>query len=122
MKGEISMDVVTRIKLLAKEKHIKLRDIEQSLGYCEGTIRSWRKKRRQPCVWQIKEIAQYLNTPVDFLLGLTDISIPYPIKQDISTSKLTLVTAIFGMEMTDTQVEIILEYLDTANNFSEKRV
>lgn len=66
----IQVDLYERIKELAAQKHVAIRQIEEKLGFSNGTIRRWSSVN--PGVDKIKAVAKYFNVSVDYLLGLDD--------------------------------------------------
>ncbi|MGX2946137.1 helix-turn-helix domain-containing protein [Enterococcus alishanensis] len=64
------MDTYNRIKELAKEKHISIRQLEINFGYSNGYIGSW--KRQTPNSTELTRLADYFNVSTDYLLGRTD--------------------------------------------------
>ncbi|MDT2526416.1 helix-turn-helix domain-containing protein [Lactococcus petauri] len=61
------MDLYERIKELAAQKHISIRQLEEKLGIANGTLRQW--GRKNPGVNNVKLVADYFNVSVDYLLG-----------------------------------------------------
>lgn len=115
------MSVVTRIKLQAKARGIKLCEIEEHFNYPQGTISKWNKKNRKPSAYQIKDIAQYLNTSTDYLLEMVDSPLPNKLSVKPSCKKLKLATLLLNTALSDAQVDIILDYLDKLINFSPSK-
>ncbi len=64
------MDLYEKIKELAAQKNVSIRQVEEKLGFANGTIRQWGKKN--PGINKVKDVAKYFNVSVDFLLGLDD--------------------------------------------------
>ena len=63
----IQMDLYEKIKELAKQKKVSIRQVEEKLGIANGTIRRWGKTN--PSVKTVKSVADYFNVSVDYLLG-----------------------------------------------------
>lgn len=61
------MDLYERIKELAAQKHISIRQLEEKLGIANGTIRQW--GRKNPGVNNVKLVADYFHVTVDYLLS-----------------------------------------------------
>ncbi|MGY3767090.1 helix-turn-helix domain-containing protein [Vagococcus vulneris] len=61
------MGLYDKIKILAEKQKLSIRRLEENLGYGNGTIRRWDKQT--PGVDKIKEVADYFNVSVDYLLG-----------------------------------------------------
>ncbi len=64
------MDLYEKIKLLASEKKMSIRQLEETLGFGNGVINRWRKNT--PGSDKLKKVADYFNISVDYLLGRTD--------------------------------------------------
>lgn len=64
------MGLYEKIKLLAKERKISIRKLEEDLGYGNGTIRRW--DVATPGVDKIQKVADYFGVSTDYLLGRTD--------------------------------------------------
>lgn len=108
----------SRIKQLAKSNRVSIRSIEKHFGYAEKLIKTW--KTREPSAYKIKEIAQYLHTSTDYLLGLTDIPIPYCTTRKLPERKLKLLLTLFETDLSDKQLDIISEYVEELRTFSNK--
>ena len=63
----INLDLYEKIKELAAQKHVSIRQIEEHLGYGNGTIRRWSKLT--PGVDKVRTVAKYFNVSIDYLLG-----------------------------------------------------
>ncbi|PEH48935.1 helix-turn-helix domain-containing protein [Enterococcus faecium] len=61
------MDVLNRIKELAKEKNISLAELERRTGLSSGSITKWNKSA--PSADKLAKIADYLGVTTDYLLG-----------------------------------------------------
>jgi len=64
------MDLYEKIKELASQKNVSIRQVEENLGFANGTIRQW--GRKNPGVNKVKDVAKYFNVSVDYLLGLDE--------------------------------------------------
>lgn len=64
------MDLYEKIKELASQKNVSIRQVEEKLGFSNGTIRQW--GRKNPGVNKVKDVAKYFNVSVDYLLGLDE--------------------------------------------------
>lgn len=64
------MNTYERIKELAKQKKISIRQLEINFGYSNGYIGSW--KRQTPNSTELARLADYFDVSVDYLLGRTD--------------------------------------------------
>ena len=62
------MDLYEKIKELAAQKNISIRQLEEKTGIANGTIRRWNKTN--PSTAAIAKVAKFFNVSVDYLLGL----------------------------------------------------
>ncbi len=63
----IQVNLYEKIKELAAQKHISIRQLEEKLGIANGTIRRWNKTN--PSAAAITKVADYFHVSVDYLLG-----------------------------------------------------
>ncbi|MGO1366199.1 MAG: helix-turn-helix domain-containing protein [Lactococcus lactis] len=61
------MDLYEKIKELAAQKNVSIRQIEEKLSFSNATIRRW--KTQTPGVDKIQKVADYFGVTVDSLLG-----------------------------------------------------
>ncbi len=66
----IQVDLYEKIKELAAQKNISIRQLEEKTGIANGTIRRWNKTN--PSTAAIAKVAKFFNVSVDYLLGLDD--------------------------------------------------
>ncbi|EME7120701.1 helix-turn-helix transcriptional regulator [Enterococcus faecium] len=64
------MNLYEKIKMLANEKKISIRQLEEALGFGNGVINRWRKNN--PGVDKVQLVANYFDVSVDYLLGRTE--------------------------------------------------
>lgn len=64
------MDLYEKIKELAAQKKISIRQLEEKLKLANGTIRRW--GNTNPSTGAVAKVAKYFNVSVDYLLGLDD--------------------------------------------------
>lgn len=64
------MDILERIKELAKARGISISQLESKLGFGQNYLYSW--KKRIPGVDKVKEVADYFDVSVDYLLGRSE--------------------------------------------------
>ena len=62
------MKIYDRIRLLASEKNISIRELEIKLGFSNGLLRSWDKSTNTA---SLEKVADYFDVSVDSLLGRT---------------------------------------------------
>ncbi|CAM2749482.1 helix-turn-helix domain-containing protein [Fructilactobacillus fructivorans] len=60
------MSIYQRVKELAKNKNISIRELEHQLGFSNGTLQKWDKTANSQ---KLKKVANYFNVSVDYLLG-----------------------------------------------------
>ena len=77
----IQVDLYEKIKELAAQKHISIRQLEEKLGFANATLRRWDKNK--PSIDKIQAVAKYFNVSVDYLLGL-DTTEPKQTKVDLA--------------------------------------
>ncbi|WP_367293863.1 helix-turn-helix domain-containing protein [Lactococcus lactis] len=65
------MDLYEKIKELAAQKNVSIRQVEEKLKFSNATIRRW--KTQTPGVDKIQKVADYFGVTVDFLLGREEI-------------------------------------------------
>lgn len=63
------MTIYERIKELASQKHISIRELEKQLKFSNGTIRNWTNSTNSK---SLEKVANYFNVSTDYLLGRTD--------------------------------------------------
>lgn len=64
----LQVDLYEKIKELAAQKNISIRQLEEKTGIANGTIRRWNKTN--PSTAAIAKVAKFFNVSVDYLLGL----------------------------------------------------
>lgn len=69
------MQIGTRIQTLLTEQGISQCKLAYDLHLNPSTINGYIKNRRLPDCFTLSQIAQYLGTNVDYLLGNTDIKV-----------------------------------------------
>lgn len=61
-----------KLRELRKEKGISQKDLGNVLNVCNQAVSFWETGSREPDLDTLREIAEYFETSVDYLLGLTD--------------------------------------------------
>lgn len=64
------MNIVERIKLLAENRHMTLKQLAIELGFGENSIYRWNKNK--PSLTNVEKVADYFNVSSDYLLGRSD--------------------------------------------------
>lgn len=94
------MKIYDRIRLLASEKNISIRELEIKLGFSNGLLRSWNKSTNTA---SLEKVANYFDVSVDYLLGRTS-------KQDLPKELELSANAPFlweGMPFSDADQELL---------------
>lgn len=63
------MGLYEKIKELAKEKKVSIRQIEEKLHFGNGTLNRWRTIT--PSIDKVQKVADYFNVSIDYLLDLS---------------------------------------------------
>ena len=112
------MNLLDRIKKLAKQKDISIYQLEEEIDIGRNTIYQWNK--RTPSADKLQKVADYFNVSVDYLLGRTDNSNPdssKPASRDLD-EVLDNMKSFGGKEMTDRDRETIRAFLE--GKFSDR--
>lgn len=101
------MNTYERIRDLAKEKNISIRQLEIDFGYSNGYLASWKRQNSNPK--ELIRLADYFNVSVDYLLGRE--------KNNLSEEKdlaklLDGVMSFNGEPLSEHDKEIALAYLE----------
>ncbi len=67
-----TIEVAKRIKLLAKQKNIKISELLQGCGLSKNALSTMTSRGSMPKADNLAKIADYLNCSIDYLLGRTD--------------------------------------------------
>lgn len=60
------MTIYERIKYLASQKNISIRELESRLGFSNGLLRSWKNSTNSA---SLEKVADYFGVTTDYLLG-----------------------------------------------------
>lgn len=108
------MGLYEKIKLLAKEKNISIRKLEEDLGYGNGTIRRW--ETTSPGFDKVEKVADYFGVTVEYLRGK---EVEQTLPKNLDLDEILDNTMSFdGQPMTDSDREAIRAYL--IGRFSNK--
>lgn len=66
----VKMTIYQRIKELANEKNISIRELEKQLNFANGAVNKWNSKAPSD---KLEKVANYFNVSTDYLLGRTNI-------------------------------------------------
>ena len=67
-----------RLKSLRQEKKITQQDLANLLSVSASTVGMYEQQRRDPDTETLKQLAEYFNVSIDYLLGKSDIRNQYP--------------------------------------------
>ncbi|WP_318529262.1 helix-turn-helix domain-containing protein, partial [Ligilactobacillus salivarius] len=65
----VNMTIYQRIKELASEKNISIRELEKQLNFSNGAINKWSSKAPSD---KLEKVANYFNVSTDYLLGRSE--------------------------------------------------
>lgn len=63
---------------MREDKDKRQKDMAEYLGCCQQTYSKYENGKAQPSLQIMMKLANYFNTSVDYLIGLTDEPNPYP--------------------------------------------
>lgn len=110
------MDLVERIRSLAREKGMSLTVLEQKLGLGNGTIGRWTKV--SPNTDKLNRIAEYFDVSLDYLLGKTEnptshkrLANPEYLQrlQEIDSVQFHLLKGIQGLDLSERDVDFLVD-------------
>ena len=100
------MTVFERVKILAKNRSKTMKQVTLDLGYSENYFYSL-KSGKQPSAEKLKELADYFNVSVDYLLGRTENPNPVDKNQLTFEEALSSVMSSDGKPLTENDREIL---------------
>lgn len=100
------MTVFERVKILAKNRSKTMKQVTLDLGYSENYFYSL-KSGKQPSAEKLKELADYFNVSVDYLLGRTENPNPIDKNQLTVEEALSSVMSSDGKPLTENDREIL---------------
>ncbi|WP_270287446.1 helix-turn-helix domain-containing protein [Enterococcus faecalis] len=100
------MTVFERVKTLAKNRSKTMKQVTLDLGYSENYFYSL-KSGKQPSAEKLKELADYFNVSVDYLLGRTENPNPVDKNQLTIEEALSSVMSSDGKPLTENDREIL---------------
>jgi len=77
-----------KLRELREKANLNQEELAKILSLSPSTIGMYEQGRRQPDHEKLKQIADYFDVPLDFLLGRTDVPMPYPNLVPQGTGKL----------------------------------
>ena len=84
------MEIKERIKQVRKSASLSQQELAKKLGMSFMTIRRWESGEISPRLDEIQKISTVLNTPMEYLIGLTQrnsVDVPIKLKDDTSYQK-----------------------------------
>lgn len=106
--------LVERIKLLANQKGISLKELQRQTGLSTGAIWSW--DNYSPTVKKLIPIAEYFGVSLDYLCGLDEI----PCIQDYPQNVKILIHMICETHFTDQQAKTVIDYIQALTSFNSE--
>ncbi|MCD4923439.1 helix-turn-helix transcriptional regulator [Enterococcus faecalis] len=100
------MTVFERVKTLAKNRSKTMKQVTLDLEYSENYFYSL-KSGKQPSAEKLKELADYFNVSVDYLLGRTENPNPVDKNQLTIEEALSSVMSSDGKPLTENDREIL---------------
>lgn len=107
---------IRKIKLLASEKKMSIRQLEETLGFGNGVINRWRKNT--PGSDKLKKVADYFNISVDYLLGRTD----NPNSNNLEEDEITTFFRVNTEDLTESEKDQLREELKEYLEFMKSRL
>lgn len=106
--------LLERIKILAKENKISLKDLSRNLGWGENTLYKW--DTQSPSVDKIDKVANYFNVSTDYLLGRTDLK-----RYVIPDERFQTFAAHIDDDATEEEIEEILAFIEFKKNLKKNK-
>ncbi|MFD2869861.1 helix-turn-helix domain-containing protein [Kurthia populi] len=106
--------LLERIKILAKENKINLKDLSKNLGWGENTLYKW--ATQSPSVDKIDKVANYFNVSTDYLLGRTDLK-----RYVIPDERFQTFAAHIDDDATEEEIEEILAFIEFKKNLKKNK-
>ena len=69
--------MLPNVKLLRREAGISQQALADVLGISQQSINHYENHNTEPDIQTLKQMADYFNTSIDFLVGYTDIKDPF---------------------------------------------
>lgn len=64
------MNIAQKIKIIAKEKNIKIKDLTNNIGLSRNILDVWNMRNSNPDVYILYNIAKYLGCRIEDILNL----------------------------------------------------
>lgn len=71
-----------RIKSLREDNDLSQNDIAQILRIPQRTYSGYETGTRKVPIKSLMELARYYNTSIDYIVGMTDEKVPYPVSHN----------------------------------------
>lgn len=69
----VQVDLYEKIKELANQKHISIKQLEEKLKLGNGTIRRWGKT--SPSIEKVQQVADFFNVSIYYLIGKEELKV-----------------------------------------------
>lgn len=99
------MDLLDRIKELAKTRDLSINKLEEELGFARGYLYTW--KRKTPGIDKVEIVADFFHVSTDYLLGRTDKKNTQTDDKDPIDKMLDEVMSYDGQEPTENDRQIL---------------
>lgn len=96
------MTIYSRIKELANERNISIRELESTLKFSNGTISKWKDTANSI---KLDQVASFFNVSTDYLLGRNT-------SPNNRNSDAELLAAHLNKDFTDEDMAKIIDYID----------
>lgn len=114
-----AQDIAERIKSTAKQQGVPIKDILSSCGLSKNTISSMLSGGSTPKSENLAKIADYLDVPVDYLLGRTDDPNQKPGESNIKLDEFSYAMYNESKELSDSDKERLLSFARMLRESSE---
>ena len=110
------------LKKLRKEKGLTQQFLAEKFGLSQQSIYKYEKNRAEPDIATLKELAEFFDTSVDYLVGASDIQEPYNGKfmEDLSIFEIEYLHFFRKMGSEDRLLMFQLSKSLTSKNYHEK--
>lgn len=72
------MDVMEQLRGLREDRDLSQKDVADILNVSQSTYSDYEHEKLNIPIASLRKLSEYFNTSVDYILGLTDDSKPYP--------------------------------------------
>lgn len=115
-RGNTDMTTFERIQELAKKRDKNLKEISIELGYSKNYL--YTLKTKEPAADKLRNIANYFNVSVDYLLGRTD----NPNSDNLEEDEITTFFRVNTEDLTESEKDQLREELKEYLEFMKSRL